>query len=103
MLDELEPIGVQVCHRQLALTCCLTNTAFSPVVEEQEILQEPLEVSAEEELEPFVDASEPEVSVEAPRSRVSNGGALRRSQRIAKRNPRRSDRLKAKRLAALQP
>jgi hypothetical protein len=87
---EDEAVKIQVCHRQLALPR-RSNTAFSAVFEEQE-----------QEV-PQVDESA-EVSVTVPkrprRPRVSNGGPLRRSARLAKIYPRRSPRLAAKRLAA---
>ena len=87
---EDEAVEIQVCHRQLALPR-RSNTAFSAVFEEQEQEVPQADESAE-------------VSVTVPkrprRPRVSNGGPLRRSARLAKIYPRRSPRLAAKCLAA---
>jgi len=82
---EDDAVEIQVCNRQLALPCVTNNTAISTVFEEQDLPQE---------------SAESTVPKRPRRPRVSNGGPLRRSPRLAKKYPRRSPRLVAKRLAA---
>jgi len=69
---------------------CRTNTAFSSDFEAQE--------QAVPQAEESVDVTN--TAPKRPRRpRVSNGGPLRRSARLARKYPRRSPRLAAKRLA----
>jgi hypothetical protein len=82
---EDDAVEIQVCNRQLALPFRTNNTAISTVFEEQDLPQESAESTAPKR---------------PRRPRVSNGGPLRRSARLAKIYPRRSPRLAAKRLAA---
>ena len=121
MFNELGPVGVEdeavestVRYGCIALPC-RTNTAFSSDFEAQEQAvpraEESVEVPVTAPKRPVFEEQEvpqAEEPVEdedtAPkrprRPRVSNGGPLRRSPRLAKKYPRRSPRLVAKRLAA---
>jgi hypothetical protein len=106
-------VEIQVCNRQFVLPC-VTNTAFSSDFEAQEQAvpqaEEPVEDPVTAPKRPVFEEQEvpqAEEPVEdedtAPkrprRPRVSNGGPLRRSARLARKYPRRSARLAAKRLA----
>jgi len=82
---EDDAVEIQVCNGQFVLPCVTNNTAISTVFEEQDLPQESAESTAPKR---------------PRRPRVSNGGPLRRSARLAKIYPRRSPRLAAKRLAA---
>jgi Dullard-like phosphatase family protein len=120
MFNELGPVGVEdeavestVRYGCIALPC-RTNTAFSSDFEAQEQAvpraEESVEVPVTAPKRPVFEEQEvpqAEEPVEdedtAPkrprRPRVSNGGPLRRSARLARKYPRRSARLAAKRLA----
>jgi hypothetical protein len=107
---EDEAVESTVRYGCIALPC-RTNAAFSSDFEAQEQavpqVKEPVEDQDTDPKRPVFEDPQAEEPVEdedtAPkrprRPRVSNGGPLRRSPRLAKKYPRRSARLAAKRLA----